>query len=120
MACTLPSERVIVPSVPVTPEPALTGPLTGGQNVAQEPLHFEVVGVSGANQYKVNPLALVSTVAPPIVAVFSALLEAAAPEVAVLAGLPELAQAAIATAAAASPADASHLLFIACSRSLVG
>jgi hypothetical protein len=81
-----------------------------------------VVAVSGTNQYKVEPLALVTTVAPPILAVFSALLPAAAgaleagaaleavpPEVA---GPDEPPQAAI-TKAAASPADASHTLFIA-------
>jgi hypothetical protein len=51
--------------------------LTGGQYVAQLPLHFEAVEVSGANQYKVNPLALVSTVAPLMVVVFSADPEAA-------------------------------------------
>jgi hypothetical protein len=68
---------VIIPSVPVTPAPAVTGPLTGGQYVAQLPLQFEVVEVSGANQYKVNPLALVSTVAPLMVVVFSADPEAA-------------------------------------------
>ncbi|HEX3192896.1 MAG TPA: hypothetical protein VHS30_24260, partial [Streptosporangiaceae bacterium] len=31
---------------------------------------LDLVGVSGANEYNVNPLALVSTVAPPIVVVF--------------------------------------------------
>jgi hypothetical protein len=83
-------------------------------------LHFDVVAVSGTNQYKVRPLALVTTVAPPILAVFSALLpaagaleagaalEAAPPE---LVGLDELPQAAI-TNAAASPIGASHTLFI--------
>ena len=34
------------------------------------PLQLDLVGVSGANEYSVNPLALVSTVAPPTVAVF--------------------------------------------------
>jgi hypothetical protein len=80
-----------------------------------------VVAVSGTNQYKVRPLALVTTVAPPILAVFSALLpaagaleagvalEAAPPE---LAGLDEPLQAAI-TKAAASPAGTSHTFFIA-------
>lgn len=68
----MPSERVIVPSVPVTPAPAVTGPLTGGQYVAQLPLQFDVVLVSGTNQYNVSPAALVSTVAPPMVVVFSA------------------------------------------------
>jgi hypothetical protein len=51
--------------VPFTPDPAVAGPCTGGQYVAHEPLHFEVVEVSGANQYKVNPLELVSSVALP-------------------------------------------------------
>src|SRR5690348_16288258 len=60
----------MVASLPVTPVPAVAGPFTGGQYVVHEPLHFEVVGVSGANQYKVKPLLLVSTVAPPMLAVF--------------------------------------------------
>ena len=34
-------------------------------------MHLEAVGVSGANQYSVKPLALVSTVTPPTLAVFS-------------------------------------------------
>jgi hypothetical protein len=33
-------------------------------------LQFDLVGVSGANEYSVKPLASVSTVAPPIVVVF--------------------------------------------------
>src|SRR5689334_5523880 len=110
----------MVASLPVTPAPAVAGPFTGGQNVAHEPLHFDVVAVSGANQYKVKPLALVTTVAPPILAVFSALLpaagaleagaalEAAPPE---LVELDELLQAAI-MKAAASPVGTSHTLFI--------
>src|SRR6478609_4615131 len=105
----------MVASLPVTPAPAVAGPFTGGQNVAHEPLHFDVVAVSGTNQYKVKPLALVTTVAPPILAVFSALLpaaagalEAAPPELAGLDGLP---QAAI-TKAAASPAGTSNTLFM--------
>jgi hypothetical protein len=88
--------------------------------VAHEPLHFDMVAVSGTNQYKVKPWALVTTVAPPILAVFSALLpaagaleagvalEAAPPE---LVEPDELLQAAI-TKAAASPAGTSHTLFI--------
>jgi hypothetical protein len=40
-------------------------------------LHFDVVGVSGANEYSVKPLLLVSTVAPPICAVFTVLAAAA-------------------------------------------
>jgi hypothetical protein len=111
----------MVASLPVTPAPAVAGPVTGGQNVAHEPLHFDVVAVSGTNQYKVEPVALVTTVAPPILAVFSALppaaagaleagaaLEAVPPEVA---GLDDPPQAAI-TKAAASPTGTSHTLFI--------
>ena len=49
---------------------AVTGPLTGGQFCAHVRLHFDIVGVSGANEYSVNPLALFRTVAPPIFAVF--------------------------------------------------
>jgi len=100
--------------LPVTPAPAVAGPFTGGQNVAHEPLHFDVVAVSGTNQYKVKPLALVTTAAPPILAVFSALLpaagalEAAPPELVEPAELP---QAAI-IKAAASPAGTSQDLFI--------
>jgi hypothetical protein len=40
-------------------------------------LHFDVMGVSGANEYSVKPLLLVSTVAPPICAVFTVLAAAA-------------------------------------------
>ena len=75
MACFDPSERVITPSFPVTPEPAVAGPLTGGQKWAHEPLQLDLVAVSGTNQYSVKPLALVSTVAPPIFAVFRAVLD---------------------------------------------
>ena len=39
--------------------------------MAHVPLQFDLVGVSGANEYSVKPLALVSTVAPPIVVVFT-------------------------------------------------
>ena len=39
----LPSGRVIVPSVPVTPDPAVAGPFTGGQKAAQDPVHLDVV-----------------------------------------------------------------------------
>ena len=41
-----PSERLIVPNVPVTPA-AVTGPFTGGQFCAHVPLHLDAVGVSG-------------------------------------------------------------------------
>src|SRR5215471_7808741 len=112
----------MVASLPVTPAPALAGPFTGGQNVAHEPLHFDMVAVSGTNQYRAKPWALVTTVAPPILAVFSTLppaaagaleagaaLEAVPPE---LPGLDEPPQAAI-TKATASPAGTSPILFIA-------
>jgi hypothetical protein len=61
----------------VTPG-AVTGPVTGGQFCAHVPLQFDVVDVSGANEYSVKPLLLVNTVAPPIVVVFSVLAPAAA------------------------------------------
>jgi hypothetical protein len=77
-------------------------------------LHFEVVDVSGANQYKVKPLELVTTFVPLIVAVIRAELEAGADAAALLAGaagllleadeLPELPHAATTRAIAASPA----------------
>jgi hypothetical protein len=41
-------------------------------------LHFDVVAVSGANEYRVKPFALVTTVTPLTCAVFSAPLPAAA------------------------------------------
>jgi hypothetical protein len=41
-------------------------------------LHFDVVGVSGANEYSVKPLLLVSTVTPAIVAVVTVPAAAAA------------------------------------------
>jgi hypothetical protein len=53
----------------MTPD-AVAGPFTGGQFCAHVPLQLDLVGVSGANEYSVNPVALVSTVAPPIVVVF--------------------------------------------------
>jgi hypothetical protein len=43
---------------------------------------LDFVAVSGANEYTVKPLALVSTLVPPIVAVFGAVLAAAAGEAA--------------------------------------
>jgi hypothetical protein len=75
-----PSDLVIVPSLPVTPDPAVAGPVTGGQIWAQAPVHFDTVAVSGANEYKMKPLALASTVAPPTCAVCSAPLAAAVPD----------------------------------------
>jgi hypothetical protein len=116
VACVVPSGRVMVLSVPVTPDPAVTGPLTGGQKVAHDPVHLEVVEVSGANQYSVLPLELVTTAVPLMVVMFTVLplpLDAAAllPPAAgaVVAGvlddeLAELAHADSARATAASPA----------------
>src|ERR1700680_2757917 len=54
----------MVPSLPgsVTPDPACGAPATGGQYVVQPPVHFELVCVSMANQYRANPLESVSTV----------------------------------------------------------
>jgi hypothetical protein len=69
VAWTEPLERLIVPNVPFTPG-AVVGPFTRGQFCAHVPLHLDIVDVSGANEYNVKPLALVSTVAPPIFAVF--------------------------------------------------
>jgi hypothetical protein len=72
-----PSERVIVPNVPVNPL-AVTGPFSGGQAAAHAPLQFDLVEVSGAKEYSVKPLLLVSTFTPPIVAEVTLLAPAAA------------------------------------------
>jgi hypothetical protein len=103
----------------------VAGPFTGGQYAAQDPLHFDVVAVSGTKEYSVNPLALVSTVAPPIVAVFRAVPdELAEAEVAPAAGVllelaepgvDELPHAAVIRAVAVSPAAAHNALRIAVS-----
>src|ERR1700753_2672214 len=61
---------MIVPSRPVTPGLAVGFPASGGQDCAQTPVQAERAAVSGANQYRVRPLRLVSTVAPLIVVVF--------------------------------------------------
>jgi hypothetical protein len=82
-------------------------------------LHFEVVDVSGTNQYKVKPLELVTTFVPLIVAVIRAELEAGAAALLVGAAglllevdeLPELPHAATTRAIAASPA-APHMFRI--------
>ena len=87
-----------------------------------------MVAVSGANEYTVKPLALVSTVTPPMVAVFRAVPEALAPaegeeapaagallELAAL-GFAELLHAAVIIAMAASAVGAHSLLRIACLR----
>jgi hypothetical protein len=114
---------VIAVSVPVTPGPAVAGPFTGGQYVAHAPLQFDLVAVSGTNQYSVKPLALVSTVTPPIVAVFRAVPEelalaeaaAEAPAADELPGLwgvvDELPHAAAISATATSPKGA-HITFL--------
>jgi len=83
-------------------------------------LQFDVVEVSGANQYTVRPWALVSTVAPPIFAVFRAD-EPVLDDGAAADWLPEpawlpvdvLPHAAAISATAARPAGAHHLLRIA-------
>jgi hypothetical protein len=86
-------------------------------------LHFDVVAVSGANEYSVKPLALVSTVTPPMVAVFRAVpdeltlgeaaAEAAADGLLELCGVAvdELPHAAAISATATSPKGA-HIIFL--------
>ena len=105
----LPSGRVMVLRVPVTPDPAVAGPLTGGQMVAHVPVHLDVVGVSGTNQYKVKPAELVSTLAPLIVVLVSVLPDelAAGLDAPAAGGLLELAAAVLAIAACAA---APHIL----------
>jgi hypothetical protein len=71
-------------------------------------LHFDAVVVSGANEYRVNPRPLVTTVTPPIVAVVSAALDGVPLPALVLEG--ELEHAAALTATAATPAAASNLI----------
>ena len=120
----LPSDRVMVPSVPVTPEPAVSGPLTTGQWVAHWPEQFDLVGVSMANQYRVMPWESTSTCWLPMVfsvtvfppaAPAGALLLLLAPAAGVLAVvavlLAELAQADTVRAKAARPA-APHIFRI--------
>jgi hypothetical protein len=124
VTCAEPSERVIVPSVPVTPLPAVAGPFTGGQYCAHDPLQLDLVAVSGAKEYTVKPLALVSTLVPLIVAVFSTVPEAATGEAAALDELlgavaellllaVEVPQAAAIKATPARAAGANHRLRIA-------
>jgi len=91
----------------VTPCPAAAGPVTGGQICAQAPVHFDVVAVSGANEYRVNPWALVTTLTPLIVAVFSPAPDPAAPVLD-----DELEHAAAPIATAATPATAIILIRI--------
>jgi hypothetical protein len=109
----------------VTPCPAVTGAVTGGQICAQVPVHFDAVAVSGANEYKVNPWALVTTVTLLMVALFSATPDPAEPDadVEALDGGPlpalvpdgELEHAAALIATAATPAAASNLIRVALS-----
>jgi hypothetical protein len=81
-------------------------------------VHFDAVAVSGANEYKVNPWALVTTLTPLIVAVFSAP-DPAVPDGEAEAlddvpfpapGLDELEHAAAPIATAATPAAATALI----------
>jgi hypothetical protein len=46
-------------------------PITGGQKVVQLAVHFELVGVSMTNQYRVNPAELVRTDPRLVLLVFS-------------------------------------------------
>src|SRR5215472_16269146 len=103
----------MVPSLPVTPAPALTGPFTGGQTATQLPLQLEVVEVSGTNQYRVKPLLLVSTVAP----ITFAVVTVAPPPDAAVPPEPDEPQAAATNATATSPAGASDLIRMASLRS---
>jgi hypothetical protein len=82
-------------------------------------MHFDAVAVSGPNEYKVNPWALVTTLTPLIVAVFSAEPDPAAPdaEAETLDGVPlsaplldELEHAAAPIATVAAPAAATILI----------
>src|SRR5690349_17925928 len=81
----------MVPNVPVTPD-AVAGPVTGGQFCAHVPLQWDLVDVSGAKEYSVKPLLLVSTVAPPIVVVFRLPAVAAAGVLVLVLPLPPLAE----------------------------
>src|SRR2546423_13386792 len=104
-----PSDRLMVPNVPLIPD-TVAGPFTGGQFCAHVPLQLDVVEVSGANEYSVKPLALVSTVEPPIWAVFRP--PAAAAACALLpppdeAGVPDELHAATTAAAAAAASRAT-------------
>jgi hypothetical protein len=90
-------------------------------------LHFEVVEVSGTNQYRVNPLALVSRVAPLTFMVPRAPPETgAADEADDAGGLPEpeppvvddeLPHAATTSVAAIAPTGTSQLFRMTCLRS---
>ena len=86
-------------------------------------MQFDLVAVSGANHYTVNPFAVVSTFAPPIVTVFRAVADPAAGEEAALGELPallavlvlageEVPHATAIRATPARPAGTNHRLFI--------
>ena len=107
----------------MTPGPAVAGPFTGGQYWTHPALQFNLVAVSGANEYSVKPVALVRTVAPPMEAVFGAVpdelagAEAAAEVPAadelpgLLGAVDELPHAAASSATATSPKGA-HLVVV--------
>jgi hypothetical protein len=60
------------------PAAATAVPVTGGQYVAHEPVHFDLVRVSLANQYRVRPAAVASTVPLLVFIVLIAVVPAAA------------------------------------------
>ena len=64
----------------MTPGPAVAGPLTGGQYEAHVPEQADLVAVSEANQYRVRPFALTSTITLLMRTVLSALPAAVAAE----------------------------------------
>jgi hypothetical protein len=72
-----PSDRLIVANGLLTAAAVAVG-FTGGQFVAHAPLHTDLADVSGANEYRVRPWALVSTVTLPTFAVFSPIAAVAA------------------------------------------
>jgi hypothetical protein len=100
------------------PDAAVALPSTGGQKLAQDPLQFDFVGVSMANQYSVWPCELTSTVPMPVLRVLTATLPDAGvlvPDCGVVAGVDvfdelgdELPHAAIADAAAAASRGAAQ------------
>jgi hypothetical protein len=71
VACVEPSDRGDRTQPPGDTGPGRRPAVTGGQYCAQTPLQADRPGVSGANQYRVKPWPLVSTVVQPIMVVFS-------------------------------------------------
>src|SRR5580692_12377064 len=73
VACTVPSDRLIVPNLPVSvdPDAACGIPSTGGHAMAQAPVQADVVEVSLENQYSVLPFLSASTVPSLVLSVFS-------------------------------------------------